>query len=1342
MKFKSVIGAFIFVLIACSIALVIFVQTKSFGRVLTRVITDISEKKFDTELKVRNISFNLFPPGIELNDVDLFKKISETEYLEAELGKVGIYLGLIELEEKNIALGEIKVSESYIKYVGKESDEEIKEIDQKIIDRIFKAPALFPIRLDTVLIENTKIFFNHDLLEAKRFKLYKKDKSFITRFHLANIRPTKESDFILDEIWGDAEITKKDINIYRIKIQHDVQAALIKGKVSNYSKLKNASAELNGEVNAYFANLMNEFMPTMDKVIFDDGSGRVGFKLKYSEQLLSGTADIYIKDLDSNILKASELRSLIKFENGKVSVDKLNLENHDENLRLVNPVTIYDFNKKEVPTLKLSVNLENFKLTNSLQALGPDFKILRGELNGEARIEIENSDIRILPKDGFYIKNLGLVTGEGSKSFTILMIKNAKLSKSEIAFINKEFSIDSEIDLKNSKLHVKGFVNDKKVSFVVPETKIDLSDFGGISQLGIKGVGPLSITVEGPPSETIIDIKGKTEGFEILGYHLDRADKKISINLGNSIVEIDKLESLVGKTRLSGIGTVNYKDEDIAIGITSNDANSGDLIQILDPIFNKLDFLPSDLDFKARVDADIFGKYKFNDLKIRTKVEFSDLTAASETISAGSFDLTLSNKVISVKNLEAIKGRGSFDGEFLFDLSNDSFDLKMFWENLELQSFQLIKKLGINLETLISGKIKGGGFTKDYKLNLEATAFDSRALNYLFDDSSIELLIQSKRLKGKANFLGSILTTDFSFGLDVNTDSRFDFKVSSQNIKPVLVAVLGKHLETENFSGIIDFDVQSKFDYGFKNLDLEASLNKFIFNHPEFNVDYKSSRPEFYVKDSRIQRWNLSVKQPDLYIDTKGEGTFGDRVSLIQEFHVNSKILELLSSKILSSQGFIRNIAKVNGNKDKFDFSLTSKTSDLDLSIEQVPLQLNDLKYNIDFAKKRLQIHEFSTSLDNGVFSILGDVFFDGEHPDVNLKFNLNKAEIPILGDSSINISGEGIILGNNYPYTVGGEIIINKGNIVEELNNFSSKSAAFSQVRFLPRNQESVAGKMFTINLNVKAENPVRISNSLMDIAFIGEMRLTGNPSRPRGEGRLTSPVNSSRIFFKNNEYQILSADINFSPKKEITNPDFDIQALTIISNYKIYPKAYGDLERFNFDLTSEPVLPRNSILSLIAFGYTDEIQTALYAKDQRSLTQVGVGSFVFDRFKISDILNKQFGLQVNLGTVIEQSSTDSLLSGRSQSRGSGQTAGALGRTRSATKIELKKRLDEALTLSVSSTMGGSIGQRQSMNLNYGLTKSIQLEGVYELRTNEEGEADIIYNSIGGDLKFRRTFK
>jgi translocation and assembly module TamB len=257
------------------------------------------------------------------------------------------------------------------------------------------------------------------------------------------------------------------------------------------------------------------------------------------------------------------------------------------------------------------------------------------------------------------------------------------------------------------------------------------------------------------------------------------------------------------------------------------------------------------------------------------------------------------------------------------------------------------------------------------------------------------------------------------------------------------------------------------------------------------------------------------------------------------------------------------------------------------------------------------------------------------------------------------------------------------------------------------------------------------------MDVNFKGDVTIDGNLDRLRGQGRLNSVPGQSKIFFKNNEYIISQADINFDPKKEIRNPDFDIHALTTISNYKVTAKAYGNLERFNFDLTSDPSLPRNSILSLIAFGYSDEIRSSLTQSQQQNLTQVGVGSFVFDRFKISDILNKQFGLQVNLGTVFEQSQTTSLLTGRNQD---GQ--GTLGRTRTATKIELKKRLDDALNLSVSSTMGGSIGQRQSMNLNYSLSKKVQVEGVYELRTNAEGEEDIIDNSIGGDLKFRWTFK
>lgn len=1338
MRFKSVLGAFLFILLASSIAFIIFIQTKSFGGLVTRIVSDLSQKKLDTHVKIKSFSISVFPPGLEMNKVTVRKKISEVEKFEAEFGKIGFYISLIEVEEKKLTFGEIRIADSSINYTFPKKEEELNEIDRALIKKVFQITDKSPIRIDTLLIENTRVFANHDLLEAKRLKLFKKGDSFIARFHLANIQPSKENEFKLDEVWGDAEITQTDLKIYRLKAQHDVQTLLVKGKVKDYFKLKNSEAALNGEAQFHLGSLNRDF-PLPDIIQVKDGNAKATFNLAYKNTQLAGTADIYVQDLESNFILADELRSNLSLNNSQLSLDKLSLGYKKQKLNLIEPVVVFNLVDKSYLTRPIKASVDNLELTNALRFL-PSLSTLHGSLTGQLVFEYKNKNLYFTPKNNFVVQNLGLITGSENDPFTIMTIKKAVLNDSQFAVINGEFQMSSSIQLARSKLEVDGLVNKDRVQFNVPDAQVNLEDFGNIANLDVKGAGELSIVVSGPPENTVINLKGNTRGFEILGYKLDETEKNLSIELGNSEVVIHKMESKLGKTNLSGNGTVNYKTAEIALGISSNDTNSNDLEQILYPIFKDIKFLPEDLDFKAKIDVDIFGLYRLPDLKIRSKVNFSDLTAYGENINSGSFNISLMDKVLHFKDFDASKGRGSINGDFSYGLKDKSLKLKYQWENLEFASFNIIKRLALNLNSVLSGSIAGSGTTDDYLLKLETTAFNTRIPGHVFEDSFANLDIRNDRIGGEVNLLGKMITSDFNISLKKGVASDLKLTFISDNIKPFLMAMFGQHLESEDFFGRVHFVGSTKFQDGFNNLDLTGTFKELLFSHPEFNVKYSANKPDFLVRDSVIQSWNLNIKEEDLFVVTKGEGVFGKKVSLVHEVHFNSKILEILLAPVLSAQGFLRNIVRINGNGTDFDFTVSSKTADLDLSIDQLPITINDLNYNIEYADKRLQILNITTTLDNGSVNLAGDVFFDNDQPDVNLKFVFDKAEIPILGKSMLNVTGEGIILGNHSPYSVGGELTLNKAQIVNELNEFSSKSAAFSQIRFLPKNQESVLGKLFTLNLNIKAENPIRITNSLMDIALKGEVRVFGNPARPRGEGRLYAPVNSSRIFFKNNEYQITSADINFSPKKEISNPDFDVQAVTYISTFKVFPKAYGDLERFNFDLTSEPALPRNSILSLIAFGYTDEIQSTLQSRDQQSLTQVGVGSFVFDRFKISDILNKQFGLQVNLGTVIEQSSTDSLLSGRSQDGGAGQSG--IGRTRSATKIELKKRLDEALTLSVSSTMGGSIGQRQSMNLNYGLTRKIQLEGVYELRTNEEGQEDVIDNSIGGDLKFRWTFK
>ncbi|HXH73339.1 MAG TPA: translocation/assembly module TamB domain-containing protein [Bacteriovoracaceae bacterium] len=1333
MRFNSVIGAMIFIILSSTLAMVVFVQTKSFGTLLSRIITDISEKKADTKVAISNIEISVFPPGVELIKVSVEKQFKDGKSFQAELGTFGFYFGLLEIEERKLAFGEIRISDSVIDYNYPESKEkDIEQIEQKIIDEIFDYSRRLPLRVDTLLVENTRVHANHDLLNIRRLKLFKNSKSFVARFHVANIKPLAEKNLTIDEVWADAEITKQDIVLHRLKLQHDVHSLILKGKVHNYPLLKKAEVSVNGEGLLYLKGLLGVDMP--GPIEIESGAAQVNFNMNMLKGKLTGKSNVEVKDFRSNLAFADSLTASLSLEDGNLHLSGLELIYKDEKLKVLESAIIANFEKGTYLTHPIKGKVENLKFSNALRILGPSFHPLKGSLNGKLTFRHEKGNLFFLPENGFKIINLALVVGD-KKPFQILKLTEVRLTDADFAVINQEFQMSSLINLPHSQFEIEGHVSKKGSNFSVIDGKIDLTDFGDIAQLGITGKGILSIEVHGPLDDTEMNFKGRMADFAVLGYKLGLSDIDLNIALGDSTVTIRKLESILGKTTISGNGAINYKTRDIALGINSPSASYHDLSLILQPIFSKLTFLPQDFELNANIDAYIHGKTSLDKLKVKSHITFTDMIAYGENVNRGSFDIGFNDEKVSIANFAANKEKGTIEGNFSFHMPTDTLSLKFNWDNLSISSFNMTRKLGLNFDGYMVGGIQGEGKVKDYVLTMKNQISNTKSQNYSYPDSVFDLKIMPDRIIGQANLLGPVIQTSFDYSLSNERKSKVSVNIDMPDVKPFTVAFLGPHLDQEEFTGKFRFNLNMDFNHGFNHLDLKATLKELRFSHESFKVNYQSEKPQFLVEDSRLVNWNLNINEPDLYVVTKGNGSFGKEVTIVNEFHVNSKIAELFLSQILSSEGFLRNIVKIEGRGNDYILTANSKSENLSLSIEGAPFPINEMKYDIDYANNRLVINDLQTNLESGSVSLRGDVYFSGNVPDVNIKYSLDRAEIPILGKSSVNVTGEGIILGNELPYNVGGEILVNKGQIVNELSDFNSKSVA--QVRYLPKNQESFLGKLFVLNLNIKAENPIRITNSLMDVALKGEVRLFGNPVRPRGEGRVFAPANSSRIFFKNNEYFLSNADINFSPKKDIANPDFDVQAITYISSYKINAKAYGDLERFNFDLTSDPALPRNSILSLIAFGYTDEIQSTLTQGEQQNLTQVGVGSFVFDRFKISDILNKQFGLQVNLGTVFEQSQTQSMLSGRSQ-----EGAGQLGRTRSATKIELKKRLDEALTLSVSSTMGGSIGQRQSMNLTYSVTKKVQVEGVYELRTNAEGEEDIIDKSIGVDLKFRKTFK
>ena len=63
-------------------------------------------------------------------------------------------------------------------------------------------------------------------------------------------------------------------------------------------------------------------------------------------------------------------------------------------------------------------------------------------------------------------------------------------------------------------------------------------------------------------------------------------------------------------------------------------------------------------------------------------------------------------------------------------------------------------------------------------------------------------------------------------------------------------------------------------------------------------------------------------------------------------------------------------------------------------------------------------------------------------------------------------------------------------------------------------------------------------------------------------------------------------------------------------------------------------------------------------------------------------------------------------------------------------------------MSLSVSSTVGNSLNQRQSLNLNYNVNRQVSVEGVYEQRSTDQVQTINDDTSFGADLKVKWSFR
>lgn len=1311
-----------------------FLQSRSFGRLLSRAITEVSEKKFDTKVRFSRINMRFFPPGLGLENVTLLYSRQGT-IVEAEAGEIGVLFDLNMFSEAKVNLAEVFLSEGFVDLTLPNQEKS----EQHPWDRTQHELEKLPVKISRLRVEDSRLSFLGTTLDVKSLSVSPDAKVIGMEAELKLLRHESMPSSI-DMLKVSGEIFREKINAKQILLFQKSSKIQVSGQVQSWSDFERLSFDGLVEADVYLPDVHE--WGDLSPVKLTNGVLKTKGKFSWTKAAgAKAVADIELGDFQSNIFQAQRLTAKISTKDIGLYLSDLSFTNNDEKISIKESVKVWDYDKQRLLPDGVRAQLVNVELGNVLSFLGDSLEPLKGRLSGDVAVRLRGSDLYLSPFNGFMVNNLRLVFPSSDGGSTqIINAPSLWLHDSEFMVANGTFVMKSTVKAPKSQLELEGFVSKDEVSFDVKPGNIRIEDLGNVAGLDLKGEGTNRVQVKGPLDHTVITIDGGFRDFEILGYRLGETVHKIVIDLKEGSVEIPGLKAKKGRYEYAGSGVVNYNNFLMDLSIDLPLISFSELKEAIFPLQGGLSFLPEDFEAMLQGNVELYAKADIANLRVGADVYAQKILAGGEGFKDAKFTFLYGNRKINVKDFSTTKEEGKIVGSFGYDLDLSRLDYQLTLRNLTSSEITLYKRSPLSLSFRAVGEFQGYHSDKRWRHRGFLGMTQSRVHDKIVPDSTFEWEVRDDSVFIDARIADDwVLLSANSVQERGQTVVDSDLAINIPDLPLFMRGLLGENPQLVNATGELALTSKLKLrDWKWGKISARTWLKNLSLNSPEISLNQKFTSPQVVITDGEVKNWNFNINVPDFKLTSSAQGGLSDKLVVKNDLTFDAKYLEVLSKHIQRAEGRVSSELKWILSNQGPELEVSSSAKELAISTDLLPFSLNNIQYAVTFKKSELEIESFSFSPDAGRINATGTVLLNGLNPDVNLRYTLERATIPFKTKSSVTVSGDGLIFGARPPYLLRGDLVVNAGSVLNEINDFANTNAASADTKYLPKDAESVLSGFVNLDLNVRTENPISVNNSMMDLNLVADLQLSGDLLRPSADGKVQTSGTQSKVFFKNSEYQINKAELLFNGRKPITKPDFDVAASSTIANYKVTAKAFGTPENFTFDLSSDPGLSKQNILSLIAFGYTDDLSNSISAEERQNLTNVGVGSFIFDQFKVTDIVKKQFGLQVNLGTVFVQSD-ESMLLGRSGDQGG---ASALARTRTATNIEVKKRLSEAMSLSVSSTVGGSIGQRQRMNINYGISKSVQLEGVYELRTNAEGTEDVIDNSIGGDIKFRMTFK
>lgn len=1333
-KLNRILLLFLLVVVAALVVIWQFVQSDTFGKSVSNNLNRVTKSQFGVSVNFENLDFQLFPPGANLNQVELQVNRQDAKG-SAHVSKLGLYFNLLDTFRTKLTVKEFYLEDAVIQVETFQGGEQAPKETQDSFDlnkTIRDAQENLPFNIDKALLRDVQINIGPTQHFINLLSVRTTEEALFAKGDLRNIDLGKyiTTELLLDQVTFDTAIKGDIIELRDITLHQGVNSLSGKGKVSEYIKKPHFDVEgmLIGELSE-----LHRYIDFREIGELRRGALAASFKAKGNLEKYQVDVGVDLDDFDTDFVHGDKLLAKLRINEKGIIPQSIELKEGLQNLALEKPFTLYSFSDKKFARRPFGIIAERFSLNNALSYIQKTLSPLKGLVTGKIEIAFSDNGVRFFSDDKLEIENLLLQFGAGKP---ILGSKKVELVSPTFNIVDGVFSMDAGARIDETEFRATGLVGEGKLNFSVRDGKISLEELAPYAGFGIKGRGKFDLDVK---NGGILEIASDLIDFDFEGFHLGKASSRVLFNFADSSISVHDLVGEQGKAAVIGEALINYENLNVNAKGRLSAKRYKDIKDILHPVLGKLEAIPNDLYGNWNLDFQIGGKATLEDLIVNGIFEGKNNYVYNESFEKINFDLELARKNFRLKDIVAMKSTGVLKGGLEYSLIHDVLSYNLAMEKLPLSDITNFAKTPFAFDGTLSGTAVGESKPGYNNILADIRLQETHLAGTEYPDSGFSLALTEKELDYHLNLLGEELLLKGKVQLgNSKLKSNGKLFINSPDVKVPLSLLKFVDLGSLELEGAVKLSALASFEgVNFQEGDLSINLERLLLKKGTLEIDHVNRGPaQVLVDRGQIKRWDLELKGNRAYLVSKGTGALNGNYDIDNRMKADAGVLEAFNNIIAQSSGTVR--AKVRFFKNYFneDYEAVLLGDNVSVSSGRLPTAITDSNFKLSYKDKRLDLEKMDARLASGELSAGGHLLLKGLVPELDFRLAFKDAGFPILKKSNLVVSGNAHLSGNKLPYSLTGEVKIQKLLLMNEITDFAQgRDKSFAKdFDYLPEQVSTTTNNFVNMNVAVETIEPIVLNNSLADVGVVGNAQVVGGEEDFKVVGKFALAPRGNKIFFKSNEYILTKANIFFYERNKVTNPELDIAAYSVINDYKVNIKVYGPVDNFKMELSSEPALSQEDVLSLIAFGYTEDLSSNLSEREKESMTRAGVGSIIFDSFKINETLKNEFGLQVNLGTQIQEENRSYLSRVNADS--------SVGKVSSATTIEVKKQLSDALNLSVSSTVGGSVGQRQSMNLNYNITNKLSVEGVYETRTSDDGEETINDSSLGADVKIRWSFR